>query len=216
MNIPQSLLKLSRILPIKNALDALDESTAGTYFTILNGFYTLGRAPFIQELAVTAPVAREHVSLLARQDLLTIDKSGEILGCYPFTMEQRAHRIDLNGHQVYAMCALDALAPASMFNCPSAVSSICAVTSQPVNIKLKNSTVLNADEASDIHVGINWIAASGCGSCSNNLCTEMLYLIDRATAHDWQQQDAANRDIYTLEKAIEFSAGFFKPMLKQN
>lgn len=216
MKIPQSLQKLSSILPIKSALDALNKSTAETYFRILNGFYTYGRAPLIQELAMTNPSARGHVSLLATKDLLTLDNGGEILGCYPFTMEQRVHRIHLNGHQVYAMCALDALAPSSMFNCSSVVSSKCAVTSQDVNIKLKNSSVLNPDEASDIHVGINWMAASGYGSCSDNLCTDMLYLIDRETANNWQQQDAANRDIYTLVKAIEFSAGFFNPMLKQN
>lgn len=216
MHIQHSLQKLSSILPIKKALDALQKPTADVYFTVLNGFYQQGRAPLIHELKSSNLKAREQLKILAEHDLLTLDDRGEIRGCYPFSMEQRVHTIGLNGCEVYAMCALDALAPASMFNCLTTISSACAITSRPVRFNLHNTTVTSNDGAPELHVGINWMAATSCGSCADNLCTEMLFLIDVVTAHNWLDEDSENRDIYTLDQAIEFSRKFFNPMLQQS
>ena len=216
MNIQQSIQKLSSILPIKKSLDALQKPGAEMYFAILNGFYQQGRAPLMEELESKDPEAREHLTLLATKDMLTLDENGEIRGCYPFTMQKRVHRVALNGHEMYAMCALDALAPALMFNTASTVLSECAMSAKPVKIELQNSSVLNSQEVAELHVGINWLAACSTDSCSNSLCTEMLYLISRTSAQHWLQEDPTHRDIYTLDEAIEFATGFFKPMLEQN
>lgn len=216
MKVQQSLQRLGKILPIKNVLDSLDESRASIYFSVLNGFYQLGRAPLLEELEQVDSLARKHVTYLAEKDMLTLDDSGEVKGCYPFTQQKRGHRIQLNGSEVYAMCALDALAPSSMFQCSSTVMSKCAVSGNTVQIELENQTVKNADEVAELNVGINWMAASSCGSCSDSLCSEMLFLKDTAIAQSWLEEDPENRDIYSLDQAIEFAADFFKPMLQQS
>lgn len=147
--------------------------------------------------------------------MLTLDEDSQVKGCYPFTMEPREHRIQLNGNEVHAMCALDALAPSSMFDCPSVVLSECAVTKDPVRVGLDKQTILNPQDVKDLHFAINWAAASSCGSCSESLCTEMMFLRDSDIAEDWQQQDPDNREIFNLPDSISFAGTFFKPMMHQ-
>lgn len=216
MDIQQSLQQLSRILPIKQSLDALDAANAQAYFNILHGYFNDGQAPSVEELLQHDAGSRERLATLAEHDMLTLDDSGEIKGCYPFTSENREHKVHLNGFVVNAMCALDALAPTSMFNCQTTVESRCAVSGKPVDIELDKGGVTGGVGATDVHVGINWMAASSYGSCSDNLCTEMIFLHDQETAQAWKQLDAANRDIYNLDEAIEFAAAFFKPMMAQS
>lgn len=215
MKVQNAIAKLSHILPLKARLDDLDQDRARIYFSILHGFYQLGRAPLLSELREEHINAQQRLSDLGGLDMLTLDDSGEIRGCYPFSMENRGHTMQLNGFKMHAMCALDALAPSAMFACSSTIESECAVSGEPVHIELNEQTVTNPDQAADIHVGINWMAADSCCSCSDSLCTEMLFLKDSETAQQWANQDSENREIYDLPQAIAFSAGFFVPQLKQ-
>jgi len=183
------------------------------YLSVVNQFFNKGRAPYLSEL--NGNNSNESINLLASKDMLTLDENGEIKGCYPFTMEQRVHRIQINGHTVHAMCALDALAPSAMFECPSIVLSECAVTQKPINIVLDNQQVLNEEAVQQLHFGINWQAANSCSSCADSLCTEMLFLADNAVANQWLNEDLEGRETFTLKEAIQFSTGFFKPMMQQ-
>lgn len=215
MKVEQAIQRLTTILPVKKRLDALELSSAQLYLAVVKGFFELGRAPFISELNAIDRNARQRIVELAQQDMLTLEESGEVKGCYPFTMEQRVHRIRLNGFEVHAMCAMDALAPSAMFGCESVVLSECAVTREAVRVELKDQTLLNPEQAAALYFGINWLAASSLASCSDSLCTEMLFLRDLATAQGWLEQDADNRQIFTLDEAVKFAAGFFKPLMQQ-
>lgn len=215
MKVEQAITRLKKILPIKSRLDDMDSDSASVYLAVVNGFYELGRAPLISELELNHKNARDIVAELGKQDMLTLDEQGEVKGCYPFTLEKRVHRIQINGHEVHAMCAMDALAPSSMFETSSVILSECEVTAEPVRIELENQAIKNVDEVSEVHFGMNWQAASSCCSCADSLCTEMLFLKDTATAEGWLNEDAENREIFTLPDAVEFATGFFKPMMQQ-
>ena len=193
----------------------MDIDSATIYLAVVNSFYDKGRAATLSELENICNDARDIVSTLGNQDMLTLDDSGEVKGCYPFTLEQRVHRIQLNGFEVHAMCAMDALAPSSMFECSSVILSECEVTAMPIRIELNNQTIVNLNEVGDVHFGMNWMAASSCGSCADSLCTEMLFLKDRDTAMAWLNEDAESREIFTLRDAVKFATGFFKPMMQQ-
>ena len=84
-----------------------------------------------------------------------------------------------------------------------------------MHIELDNQEIQNKADVSEVHFGINWSAASACGSCADSLCTEMLFLKDTKTAEGWLNDDAENREIFTLPDAVEFATGFFKPMMQQ-
>ena len=215
MKVEKAIERLKSILPIKKQLDDMNIELATIYLAVVNGFFEKGYAAKISELESINSDARQLVAELGKQDMLTLDEDGEVKGCYPFTMENRVHRILINGQEIHAMCAMDALAPGSMFECASEVVSECEVTKAPVHIKLNNQTIVNKDEVAEVHFGMNWQAASSCGSCADNLCTEMLFLKDTDTAQAWLNGDTENREIFTLVEAIGFATGFFKPMMQQ-
>ena len=77
-------------------------------------------------------------------------------------------------------------------------------------------TIENKYEVAHVYFGINWGAASSCCSCADSLCSEMLFLIDTETAKTWLNNDVENHEIFTLPEAVEFAAGFFKPLMQQD
>jgi len=215
MKVDAAVQRLARILPLKKQLDELAPAQAAIYLAVLNSFYRNGRAVLLSELMLRHANAAAILAQLAEKDMLTLDQKGEVKGCYPFTMEQRVHRIELNGHRVHAMCAMDALAPAAMFDCRAVVTSECAVTAKPVRVELEGEHIVNSGQLPDLHFGINWAAASACGSCSESLCTEMLFLQNKETAEAWLEQDVDHREIFTLPQAVQFARGFFTPLMQQ-
>ncbi len=215
MKVQNAVSRLQKILPIKEMLDAMEINSATIYLAVVNGFYEKGRAPTITELEEGNASARQLIAELGKQDMLTLDDQGEVKGCYPFTMEKRVHRILINGFEIHAMCAMDALAPSSMFETSSVIESECAVTTEPVRIELSDQTIVNKNEVADVHFGMNWMAASSCCSCADSMYTEMLFLKDKETDEKWLNDDAENREIFTLAEAVEFATGFFKPMMQQ-
>ncbi len=50
------------------------------------------------------------IKLLADNEMIVISESGELIGAYPFTMEDRPFKIKVKGLELNAMCAIDALA----------------------------------------------------------------------------------------------------------
>lgn len=213
--VAKAVRRLNEILPIKAQLDELDKHSADIYQSVVSYFYQHGKAPMLSELVDEFFDARQIVTALGAKDMLTLYESGEVKGCYPFTMEQRVHRIHINGIEAHTMCALDALAPSGMFGCKSTVMSQCAVSGTALRIELDDQTLLNPTAAEGIYFGLNWMAASACGSCADNLCTEMHFLRNGEIALNWWQRDQANLEIFTLVEAIEFAGRFFKPMMTQ-
>ena len=207
--------RLSDLLPIKKALDDLDAAKAALYFALQKEFYHQGRALLIDELKSMHPDVSDILTILAARDMLTLDHDGEINGFYPFTMEPRVHRLRLNGHQVHAMCALDALAPGAMFRCRVEIRSECAVSAMPIQIEIENRRIINSEDVADVFFGINWMAARSESSCSESLCTEMLFLKNTEIARHWVAENAHQREIFNLHDAIAFSSAFFIPVMAQ-
>jgi len=150
---------------------------------------------------------------LQQKDLIVIDEKNKVIGAYPLTMDNREHKILYQTSTTLAMCALDALSVSSLFQVDTVIRSLCRVTQQKIHITQNNRRVTNLIDSSDIHVGIAWSAASTDSCCANNLCLEMLFLINSSTANEWLRHDSNNREIFTLSESIEFGALFFNPLL---
>ena len=214
MDLNTALDKLNGLLPLKARQSRLEPQLRNLHIAILRHFATAGgplsRDEVTQQLGgdstVDAALAR-----LADDDLvvLTPDRR-HITGAYPFTAEERVHAVLVNGHTVHAMCALDALAIAPMFETATRIDSRCHVTGSPVEIHMQGTELLSA-KPGDVHVGIHWQGTSGCAAQS--LCMEMVYLADAETAQRWQQQDSDNIDLYELPDAVSFAAAYFRPLL---
>lgn len=203
---------LNKILPLAERQKTLDTETANVYQMILKSYVDLGRTLNKTEIAKYVTDTEEVINTLRSNDMVVFDSNDEPVGAYPFTMEQRDHRIMVNGNTVHSMCALDALAISPMFNIETHIDSKCHVTGDNISIDQLDQEVLNKEENQEVHFGINWnSAANNC--CATSLCTEMIFLKDKKTAETWFSEDTENREIFDLPDAIDFAAHFFKPLL---
>ena len=211
--LDKALNRLQRILPLKARQDACGTPVKELHQSILRSFVDKGRILTREEMTRHVSDVDDAVSLLQEKDMVTFSADGTPVGAYPFTMETREHVVRVNGHQVHAMCALDALAVSPMFAVDTQVDSRCRVTGEPVCVKQSLTTILNPDETRDIHFGIIW-GSESTGSCvADSLCMEMMFLRDAETAREWRQSDPNNREIFTLQEAVEFGDRFFTPLL---
>ncbi|MGH3031189.1 MAG: alkylmercury lyase family protein [Gaiellaceae bacterium] len=109
------------------------------YHWILRSF-AAGRPPEPSTLAGECAhhgVSPEHLlAALAREDLVHADQSGSIVVAYPFSGRPTPHRVRLDGHEVFAMCAIDALGVGPMLGLPVEVTSTDPVDGQEIRVSL--------------------------------------------------------------------------------
>ena len=205
---------LNKILPLKASQQNMSAAMQALHRDILYSYIDLGRSLTRKEISQRADNVDEAVKTLQQNDMVVFDDRGAPVGAYPFTMEKREHKISVNGHLVHSMCALDSLAVSPMYGIELEINSICHVTGVPVVIRQKGLEILNACDVQDIYFAINWNAASANSCCADSLCTEMIFLKGELIANNWFNQDTDHRQIFTLEEAVEFAAGFFVPLLE--
>ena len=212
--VSEAVAHLNKILPLKANQQALSEEVRQLYRDILYSYIDIGRSLSRAEIALRTEDAGQAIATLQQNDLVVFDKAGEPIGAYPFTMEKREHKLVVNGHVVHSMCALDSLAVSAMYDLELEINSVCHLSGLPVVIRQKGRNVLNTDEVHDVYFAINWNAASSSACCADSLCTEMIFIKGKVAANDWCNQAAEHREIFALDEAVEFAAGFFLPLLE--
>jgi hypothetical protein len=115
----------SKLGPARHA--RLTDGQRELYFWILRRFATDGRPSSADMRGVTERLALEcddAFATLVREDLVHRGADGEITVAYPFSGRPTAHRVRFrSGHEVDAMCAIDALGIAPMFAEPIEIES---------------------------------------------------------------------------------------------
>jgi len=212
VKINNAIDRLNKILPLTQRLQSLEPELAAVYRNILSSYVDIGRSLNKSEIALQVDDVDATIEVLKANDMVVFDEIDEPVGAYPFTMEQRMHRVDVNGHRLHCMCALDALAVSPMFGLETVINSKCAVTGQPISIEQHDHAIVNDEDNRDVYFGISWnSAANNC--CATSLCTEMLFLKSGAIADVWRDEDPDNRELFSLTEAVDFAAGFFVPLL---
>jgi hypothetical protein len=210
--LEKAMQRLRRILPLKERQEECSKEIRELHQHVLRSFVTRGRILTREEMAQRVSNLEDAINVLRDSELMVFSEGGMPVGAYPFTMEVREHKVRVNRHQVYAMCALDALAVSPMFGMKTHIASRCRITGDPVNIQQSGKTIENPDEAGDFHLGIAWGAAKADACCADSLCMEMMYLRDGKIARHWLAEDLGSREIFTLPEAVEFAAEFFVPL----
>ena len=210
--IQSAVARLNSILPLHAQQKNLSREGASLYQQLLTSFVEKGRMLMPQEIATLTSDVSAVVAELKKTSLIVWDGNNNPVGIYPFTMEQRVHSIMVNGFAIHAMCALDALAVSAVSGLPVVIDSRCDVTKTPLHIDQKGCQLLNVQELQEVFFAINWNAASSSCCCADSLCTEMIFIRGVAAANKWQAQDNSNRELFTLEEAVKFATGFFKPL----
>jgi mercuric reductase len=211
--IETALTRLIGVLPLKAKQEACGARIKKLHQAMLRSFVEQGRILTRQEMGGYVDDLEKAIDALKSNDMVVFSESGDPVGAYPFTMEAREHNVRINGHEVHAMCALDALAISPMFGMTSQISSRCRVTGEPIRIEQSGGSIENVEEAGDVRFGIVWGAANACSCCADSLCMEMMFLKDSRVAETWLAQDPDNREVFTLEEAVEFGARFFVPLM---
>ena len=208
-----ALKRLNKILPLKERQDKCNPELKELHQQMLRSFVTRGRILNKDEMADWVDNVPQAIKVLSENDMATFSENREPTGAYPFTMSEREHIVLVNGFKVHAMCALDALAIAPMFNETTEINSQCRVTGEPVHIQMSAETIQNPQEVNNLYFGIIWGAADSGSSCADSLCMDMIFLKDTDVALKWLSDDLQGREIFTLTEAVQFSSRFFVPLL---
>ena len=150
--LEKALNRLKSILPLKERQDDCSKQIKELHQHVLRSFVDKGRILTREEMAQHVGNLKDAVNVLKEKDMVVFSEDGNPVGAYPFSMQAREHTVRANGHQVYAMCALDALAVSPMFGVKTRISSRCRITGDPVSIQQSGKTIVNLDEAADIHI----------------------------------------------------------------
>jgi mercuric reductase len=231
--LAQALQRLHDLLPLKERQDSLAPKHRELHRAILRSLIERGRPLGEDEIAKIvgdADGARAAVALLGAYDLVVrgplvvtdvltnkrvvLDgMGGEVVGAYPVTTEPTPHKVKVNGHNLYAMCAVDALAVGTVFDAEVEIDSVCHVTGEAVHVSQRRKEVLKSSPAArDLRVGVRWQRITT--TAAHVLCRQMVFLKDAATAAKWQAKDPASIDIFTVPEAIDFGEAFFLPLLQ--
>jgi len=211
--LENALERLNRILPLRQRQDECDMETKVLYQQILRSFVSRGRMPNREEMSPHAGNLDAALKQLRDHGMVVFSADGDPVGAYPFTMEPREHKVRVNGYQVHAMCALDALAVSPMFGLKTQIDSRCRTTGDRVGIRQSGTTIENPEETGELHVGIAWGAADERAGPADSLCREMIFLRDGEVARRWHSDDFENKEIFTLPVAVEFARRHFVPLV---
>jgi mercuric reductase len=215
MKIQQAVDKLNSLLPLAARQKQLDPELRQLHQLILRTFIKSGRPlPIIEaERQLSQHSVLQAFRLLAEQDLVVLDVEQQmIMGAYPFTYEVTPHIVEVNDHSINAMCALDALSVAPMFEVATRIKSSCAVGGEPVMLQMQGAQVTSLDAGAELHVGIRW--QSPCGAAAHSLCRDMVFLAGQQAVDKWRQRSELEGSVFDVPTAIEIGAAFFRPLAK--
>ena len=208
--VSSALKRLDSILPLMSGLESLSGDDAELYCKLLNSYVQQGRTLKRQEVGELVDDVDQALNNIESSKLIVLDSDGNPAGAYPFTSEEREHKVYVNGVTVHCMCALDALAVSPMFNTPTVIDSQCRVTGEKIHIEQDHTRLTGG--TLDAWFGINWGAGSSEIVCADSLCMDMVFLGNEKVAREWETESADSRQVFDLPSAVDFSAGFFVPI----
>ncbi|UCE90277.1 MAG: alkylmercury lyase family protein [Pseudomonadota bacterium] len=214
MDISAALERLNSQLPLKARQDALPSVLKATHQSVLYSLAERGRPPTMDELEVALGMGKVEAALqrLGADDLIVLDAEGkQLVGAYPVTLEQTPHKISVNGNSIHAMCALDAVSVAPMFDAKVTIDSTCHVSATPITVAMQGREIVDVKPTAEVTVGIRWRMPSAVAA--HSMCMEMVFLKDRRTVQAWLNGDTENIALFTLPEAVAFGTAFFRPLL---
>ncbi len=214
MDVKQAVDKLNSLLPLEARQHRLDAELIELHRAILGTFVERGRPLPISGAAafLSHHSVEQAFQILAQNDLVVLDVEQQmIMGAYPLTYEVTPHVVEVNGHAINAMCALDALSVAPMFGLESSIKSSCAMSGTPLSIHMDGEKITALDTDDELYVGIRW--QTPCGAAAHSLCRDMVFLLGQGAVGKWQQRSEIEGSVFDLEAAVAIGRAFFRPLL---
>ena len=148
---------------------------------------------------------------LAAEDLVHFDADGSIAVAYPFSGRPTSHRVLLGGRSVYAMCAIDALGIAPMFDRAIVVTSHDPITDAEINVWLQpdGAATWQPEEAV--------VVTGRCceGAAFEGCCRVLNFFASSENAERYLSERAVHGFPITLPQAIDVGRAIFGDVLRQ-
>jgi hypothetical protein len=194
----------------------LTENERYLYFWILRRFATHGRpsSAELREAAKRLAIDAEHaLETLAREDLVHRGTDGEVTVAYPFSGRPTAHRVRFpGGHEVDAMCAIDALGIAPMFEDTIEVDSRDPVSGDEVLARVApDGTAEWWPESAVVVAGVLDRQSDSCRGC----CPVLNFFVSAANAERWLAEHPEVRgSVISMDEAAAAGRAVFGEVLR--
>jgi hypothetical protein len=206
-------ISASKLGPARRA--RLTDSERELYFWILRHFRTTGR-PGDRELRAAAArleIDAEHgLETLAREDLVHRGSDDEVTVAYPFSGRPTAHRVRFpDGHEVDAMCAIDALGIAPMFGEPIEIASRDPVSGDEIRARVAADGTAEWSPRSPVVVaGVLDRQSDSCRGC----CPVLNFFVSAANAERWlSEHPEVQGDVISMQEAAAAGRAVFGDVL---
>ena len=153
------------------------------------------------------------IEKLCQADILA-KKDGRIISSYPFSAVGTRHRVLFkDGHEVFALCAIDALGIHSMLGEDITVISRCVECDRELRIVIEDSKIVSSTP-DGIVAYVN--AGDMCGRVSDTCCPHINFFCsdDDLCQWMWVNPQFENGEPYSLEDALEYGKTIFGDLLK--
>jgi hypothetical protein len=195
----------------------LTEAERELYFWILRQFASDGR-PGKEAIRAAADQlgvdAEPALITLAREDLLHRGPDGEITVAYPFSGRPTAHRVRFSsGHEVDAMCAIDALGIAPMFGEPIEIASRDPISGDAIRARVVPDGAAEWSPARAVVVaGVLDRQSDSCCGC----CPVLNFFATPVNAQRWLSEHPHVRgDVISIQGAAAAGRAVFGEVLTE-
>lgn len=181
---------------------------------VLELYRALGRAPSHAELGARTALDEAQIATvlarLAARDLVVLEGSGgALVGAYPLSERDTGHRVEIDGHALNAMCAVDALGVGAMYGRDARVESSCRACGAPITVELGDGgAALGPASPAEPVVWFGLDYRTGCAATS--LCTVIVFFCGAAHFERWRGDNpgAAGHRL-SLAEAFEAAKALF-------
>ena len=185
---------------------------------ILKEFAKTGKAPSETTIAEAMKLpsieaAHRLVERLHKADILT-KEGAEIVSAYPFSAKQTRHKVAFpDGHEIYALCATDALGIHFMLGENIVVRSRCPECEGEIKIEVKDGKIMSCAPE-----GVVEFVSSGdhCGCTAKTFCPFMNFFCSQEHVEKWREKNPASSkgEMYQLHQVLEHGKHIFGDFLK--
>ncbi len=215
----QALADINKAFGIEKCFTEYDPDEDRVRIGILRFFAKHGRAPTTDELAKKLALPKtevfENLVRLKKKDLVVLDDAMErIVGAYPLTERETEHLVEIEGQQIHAMCAIDALGTGSMFKKDIQIRSSCRATGAPITIELTaNGTEIRSVDPETAIVWSGIQLSDGCAA--DSLCTVLAFFSSDEEFENWRTKEHPNTPGYrlTVNEGMQVGRAIFDPFL---
>lgn len=180
---------------------------------ILREFARTGKAPGSGEIVEgmglsSIDTVDRTIEKLALADIL-LRKGGEIVSAYPFSARQTRHRVIFDdGHEVYALCATDALGIHFMLDRGITVISRCPWCEGETKVKVGNGRI----ESREPEGMLEFVSEQErCGCTAETCCPHINFFCSEDHLTRWREKNPglARGEAYSLYEALQHGKMIF-------